>query len=87
VIKSTVPILKPVYAALLQELANSKGFYVDDTHAKILEQLKANKKATKKKDKKSCSTTGILGVNEEYDIYLFITNTQTAGRSFDSLGI
>lgn len=85
VIKSTVPILKPVYAALLQELANSKGFYVDDTHAKILEQLKANKKATKKKDKKSCYTTGILGVNEEYDIYLFITNTQTAGRSFDSV--
>lgn len=85
VIKSTVPILKPVYLALLQELANSQGFYVDDTHAKILEQLAANKKAVKKKDKKSCYTTGILGVNEEYDIYLFITNTQTAGRGFDSV--
>jgi transposase len=85
VVKSTVPILKPVYAALLQELANSKGFYVDDTHAKILEQLKANKRATKKKDKKSCYTTGILGVNEQYDIYLFITNTQTAGGCFDGV--
>ena len=50
IVKSTVPILKPVYAALFQELANSKGFYVDDTHAKILEQLAANKKATKKKE-------------------------------------
>jgi transposase len=85
VIKSTVPVLKPVYLALFQALANSKGFYVDDTHAKILEQLKANKKAVKKKDKKSCYTTGILGVNEEYDIYLFITNTQTAGSSFDGV--
>ena len=82
VIKSTVPVLKPVYQALLECAANSKGFYIDDTNARILEQIKANKKATRKKDKKACYTTGILAVNENYDVYLFITNAETSGKSF-----
>lgn len=85
VIKSTLPVIKPVYKALLRTAANAKGFYVDDTHAKILEQLKTNKKAAHPKDKKGCYTTGILSVHDDYDIYLFITDSQAAGRSFDRL--
>lgn len=85
VIKSTHPVIKPVYSTLLKLAANAKGFYVDDTHAKILEQLKANKNAAHPKDKKGCYTTGILSAHDNYDIYLFITDSQAAGRCFDSV--
>lgn len=84
-IKSTVPVMKSVYLALFQLAANGSGFYVDDTHAKILAQMKANKTAASKKDKKGCHTTGILSVGDELAIYLFITDTLAAGRSFDKL--
>jgi transposase len=85
VIKSTVSVLKPVYQALLELAANGAGFYVDDTHVKILAQMQANKKTDKPKEKKACHTTGILSVGEEQTIYLFITDTYAAGRSFDKL--
>ncbi len=84
-IKSTVPVMKPVYLELLKLAANGAGFYIDDTHAKILTQMAANKKASNKKEKKGCHTTGILSVSEEQAIYLFITDTLAAGKSFDKL--
>lgn len=84
-IKSTLPVLKPIYLELYQMAANGAGFYIDDTHAKILTQMMANKKATSKQEKKGCHTTGILSVGEEHSIYLFITDTLAAGKSFDKL--
>lgn len=84
-IKSTVAVMKPIYLDLLQLAANGAGFYIDDTHAKILSQMMDNKKAASKKEKKSCHTTGILSVSEEHSIYLFITDTLAAGKSFDKL--
>lgn len=44
--------MKPVYLELLKLAANGAGFYIDDTHAKILTQMMANKKATNKKGEK-----------------------------------
>ena len=84
-IKSTVPVVKPIYLELLKLAANGAGFYIDDTHAKILTQMAANKKTTNKKEKKGCHTTGILSVSEEQTVYLFITDTLAAGKSFDKL--
>lgn len=84
-IKSTVPVMKPVYEVLLKLAANGMGFYIDDTHAKILAQMQANQKVTTKKEKKGCHTTGILSVSETHQIYLFITDTLAAGKSFDKL--
>jgi len=84
-IKSAVPVMKPVYLTLFKLAADGVGFYIDDTHVKILTQMQANKKATCKKEKKGCHTTGILSVGEEHAIYLFITDTLAAGKSFDKL--
>lgn len=84
-IKSAVSVMKPVYLALFQLAANGAEFYVDDTHAKILAQMLSNKKAASQKEKKGCHTTGILSVGNEHAIYLFITDTLAAGRSFDKL--
>lgn len=84
-IKNTVSVMKPIYLELLQLAANGAGFYLDDTHAKILAQMMKNKKAASKKEKKGCHTTGILSVTEEHSIYLFITDTLAAGKSFDKL--
>lgn len=86
-IKSAVPVMKPVYEALRQLAANGKGFYIDDTHAKILAQMKENRKAATKKEKKACHTTGILSAGDEYVIYLFITDTLAAGKSFDKFWV
>lgn len=52
-IKSAVPVMKPVYLALYQLAADGFGFYIDDTHAKILTQMQANKKATCKEERLS----------------------------------
>lgn len=86
-IKSAVPVMKPVYEVLRQLAANGKGFYIDDTHAKILAQIKENKNAATKKEKKACHTTGILSAGGEHAIYLFITDTLAAGKSFDKFWI
>lgn len=84
-IKSAAPVMKAVYLELFKLAANGAGFYIDDTHAKILTQMAANKETTNKKEKKGCHTTGILSVSEEQTIYLFITDTLAAGKSFDKL--
>jgi hypothetical protein len=74
-------MLEKLYRAFEQDAANGKGIAIDDTKARILEQIAANKKAEKKSDKKSCYTTGIVSVHDDHMSYIFVTDNQTAGKS------
>ena len=74
-------VLKSLYEAFIVDASTAKGFSIDDTKAKILEQIAINKKADKKSDKKSCYTTGIVSVHDDHMSYIFVTDNQTAGKS------
>lgn len=74
-------VLEALYHAFEQDAANGKGISIDDTSAKIMEQIVNNKKAEKKSDKKGCYTTGIVSVHDDHMSYVFVTDNQTAGKS------
>lgn len=74
-------VLEALYHAFEWDAAQGKGISIDDTKARILEQIAKNKKAQKKKDKASCYTTGIVSAHEDHMTYIFVTDNQTAGKS------
>ena len=77
--KAHIPFAK-LYEEFTQVVANAKGICFDDTHAKILEVAINNKKVSHK-ERKGCYTTGIIGVNNEHSVYLYVTNDEAAGKS------
>lgn len=79
--KAEEPVLKKLYEAFIKDASTAKGFAIDDTKARVLEQIANNKKAEKKSDKKSCYTTGIVSAHEDHLSYIFVTDNQTAGKS------
>jgi transposase len=74
-------VLKALYHAFEEDAAQGRGISIDDTKARILEQIAKNKKAQKKDDKASCYTTGIVSAHEDHMSYIFVTDNQTAGKS------
>jgi hypothetical protein len=74
-------VLEALYKAFEYDAAQGKGIAIDDTSAKILEQIARNKKADKKADKASCYTTGIVSVHDDHMSYVFVTDNKTAGKS------
>jgi len=75
------PVLKALYHAFEYDAAQGKGLAIDDTKARILEQIAKNKKAQKKSEKASCYTTGIVSAHDDHLCYVFVTDNQTAGKS------
>jgi transposase len=80
IISSYEPLLEIVYKSLLKCAANGKGFYIDDTSSKILEVIKKRNLEGKKSSK--CYTTGIISVHDDYRCVVFISDEDTAGKSF-----
>jgi transposase len=74
-------VLQALYHAFEKDAANGRGISIDDTKARILEQIAKNKKAQKKSDTASCYTTGIVSAHEDHLSYVFVTDNQTAGKS------
>jgi transposase len=74
-------VFAALYSAFEFDAAQGKGMAIDDTKARILEQIAINKKASKKADKKSCYTTGLVSVHDDHMSYIFVTDNQTAGKS------
>ncbi|NDA63725.1 MAG: IS66 family transposase [Chitinophagia bacterium] len=74
-------VLKALYHAFEYDGAQARGVSIDDTKARILEQIAKNKKAQKKSDKASCFTTGIVCAHDDHMSYIFVTDNQTAGKS------
>jgi len=83
--KFFVTSAKPVVAALKVCASNGTSNYYDDTTGRILEQTINNKNATSPKNKKSVHATAMLSEYEGHLIYLFQTDTQTAGKTFAEL--
>ena len=83
--KFYVTSAKPVVAALKVCASNGTSNYYDDTTGRILEQTINNKNATSPKNKKSVHATAMLSEYEGHLIYLFQTDTQTAGKTFAEL--
>ena len=77
--------VNPVIAVLRLCASNGDAFYFDDTIGRIMELTINNKKATVRKDKKSAHATAVLSEYDGHRIYLFQTDTQTAGKTFVSL--
>lgn len=74
-------VLKALYHAFEYDAAQGKGLAIDDTKARILEQIAKNKKAEKKAEKATCYTTGIVSAHDDHLCYVFVTDNQTAGKS------
>ena len=74
-------VLKALYHAFEYDGAQARGISIDDTKARILEQIAKNKKAQKHSDKASCYTTGIVCAHDDHMSYIFVTDNQTAGKS------
>lgn len=74
--------IKPVVTVLRHLAANGNKFGYDDTNLKILEVIKQNKQVQSKKDKKTVHATALVSYHEDKRIYLFDTNTLTAGKQF-----
>jgi transposase len=74
-------VLEALYHAFEKDAANGKGISIDDTKARILEQIANNKKAEKKSEKSSCYTTGIVSAHDDHMSYVFVTDNKTAGKS------
>lgn len=78
-------VIKPVAEALRLLAANGNALYFDDTAGRILEQTILNQQAGTGKSKKSVHATALLSDYQGHRIYLFDTNTQTAGQQLKSL--
>ena len=74
-------VLKALYHAFEYDGAQARGISIDDTRARILEQIAKNKKAQKKSDKAGCYTTGMVCAHDDHMSYIFLTDNQTAGKS------
>ena len=74
-----------VVAELRLQASNGNTFYFDDTIGRIIDQTIQNKKSKSKRDKKSVHATAIISEYEGHRIYMFQTDTQTAGKTFASL--
>lgn len=72
-------VLKALYDAFCFDAAQAKGFSIDDTSAKVLEQIQKSKKD--KKETKACFTTGIVSVHDDHLSYIYMTDKDTAGKS------
>lgn len=74
-------VLEALYHAFEKDAANGKGIAIDDTKARIMEQMVSNKQAANPSDKRGCYTTGIVSVHDDHMSYIFVTDNQTAGKS------
>jgi hypothetical protein len=77
--------IKPLIPVLQQSAAQGKSHYYDDSPNKILEQIAYNKQQTNNKDRQAIHSTVILSEYEGHRIYLFQTNTRTAGKELREL--
>lgn len=80
IISSYEPLLKVVYYQLVKDAAQGKGFHLDDTSAKILEVIKEREAEGKKSSK--CFTTGLISVHDDHRVAIFITDENSAGKTF-----
>ena len=78
-IDSNRDVFEKLYDAFCFDAAQGLGFSIDDTPAKILEQISKSKKGD---EKRSCYTTGIVSVHEDGHItYVYVTDKNPAGKS------
>lgn len=76
---------KFIYEELYKQAAECNNYYIDDTRAKILEIVAANKKLPHK-EKRACNTTVICTTTEEkHQIILYITGNKHCGENFAEL--
>ena len=78
-------VIEPVARTLRSCAANGNTLYFDDTRARMLEQTILNQQATTTKGKKAIHATALLSDYQDHRIYLFDTNTQTAGKQLKRL--
>ena len=83
IIKSYEPVLASVFEALVKDGANADGFHIDDTSAKILSIIKEKTDATRKTS--GCFTTGLVTIRDDYQSVIYMTNDETAGKTFAPL--
>lgn len=77
--------IRHVVEVLRYQAANGSAQFFDDTTGRIIEQTIANKQAKNRSDKASIHTTALISLYKEHRIYLFDTNTKTAGKQFSKL--
>ncbi|MEY3193581.1 MAG: hypothetical protein RI982_1363 [Bacteroidota bacterium] len=75
-----------IISELFKQAAECNTYYVDDTPAKILEVIKANKKLPLDQAKRSCRTTVIATTTpQKHDIVLYLTGDAHCGENLGKL--
>ena len=77
--------VKSVVGALETCASNGSTHYFDDTNGRVIDQIVMNKRSTSSKDKKAIHATALLSEYDGHRIYLFQTDTKTAGQTFASI--
>ncbi len=78
-------VIETIVGSLRACAANGNNLYFDDTPGRIIEQTLKNKVALRAQDKKGIHATALLSEYRGHRIYLFDTNTDTAGKQLKSL--
>lgn len=83
-INSLVPVIKPVFLALVEFGAQGTQVYQDDTTVRILSLMRENKDKTKD-ERTGMYTTGLLFLRESHKIHLFYSGRNHAGENLDNV--
>ena len=75
--------VKPVVDVLKSHAANGEAIAYDDTSGRIIEQIIKNKHSPK--DKQSVHATALMSHYQGHIIYLYSTDTNTAGKTFKNM--
>ena len=78
-------VMAPIALTLRSYAANGNTIYFDDTPGRVLEQTIQNQNSVGSKKKKAVHATALLSEYQGQRIYLFDTNTQTAGKQLKEL--
>lgn len=76
--------LIPIFNTLCQLTSNMSLIHIDDTSVKIVDEICSNRKNPDKK-RKGMFTTGLMGVDEERKIGLFMSGLQHAGENLKDI--
>ena len=80
------PMLKALYNALYRDAAQGLTLCYDDTHVKVLNEIKRKQAAPKgEKKQHNCFTTGVVSLHEDHRTHLFMTDNRVAGQFIGDL--
>ena len=83
-VEKLASILIPIFNELCKQASNAPLIHIDDTRVRIVDEIIDNRKNPDKK-RKGMFTTGIMSIEQERKICLFLNGTNHAGENLDTI--